>query len=875
MVDVSESARVDWRGRWIWASYVSSRRGGPVGRPAETVPIRREEVNVYLLARHRVEVDPGLPLERATLHITADSRYKLFINGKYIGRGINRCEAFYWYYDTYDLTGDLRVGDNVLAIHARYYGLDFAYYTRPGGRGLDRLNAGKGGLLFDLELAYAGGRVEWVGSGVDTRVVVNSGEKSDVPLKNDALGFVEVFDSREVPRDWNELDFDDSGWERPLVLDYPVKTLIPDENHPLHEHVEFPSEVLRVGENPDANLELDEEDKAEVDFNVEHMLEGPIGGLAKFDVEGVDALVGGRGPCVVTPRAGSDGRVLAIFLRFEREVVGYPRLVVEGPAGTVVDIIPSEKARDDLPALDFLATKRGSRLVLRGGKQFFEQWDWEGYLYVLLKVRNLSGRLTIHQVATNVTHMRLEERGKFECSDPALGDLWRACAHTLKCCAIDGYLDCPSREQRSYLGDAYTEALVANACFGEARLTKKLIYDTAFGQRKDGITYSFHPGDAIEQNHIIPDYCFYWMQIAEDYHAYYGDERALRDLYPHFVRALDWFWKYVDPDTGLLSDLPYWTFIDWSFPRDKPGKWAILNAQFADVLRFVGSLAGQFGDTFHAEKYSSHAAAIRPTIDATFWDEGEGCYRDYYHEGGLHGLSFMTNAYLVVKGITDDPAKVESIVDRVFDHPSSEENERAQIDDYYTKRQSHHAFGEALKERVVVAQPFFMHHVNKFFVQAGRTDLLAKFLRKWLPMLQLGPTKTIWETWSIHGSECHAWAATPAHDLSIYVLGVSPLAPGFGVLGIAPNPLDLEWARGTYPTCRGDVGVSWSTKKDSGGLVLEVEVEVPPGIPEAWFTPPAILGKSLKRLIVGGEELPLEGRVRLPRGASELQAWYE
>ena len=67
-------------------------------------------------------------------------------------------------------------------------------------------------------------------------------------------------------------------------------------------------------------------------------------------------------------------------------------------------------------------------------------------------------------------------------------------------------------------------------------VTKKLIYDCAFGQRKDGITYSFHPGDYEIQTHIIPDYCLYWIQLTADYYRYYGDEQALADLYPHFLR---------------------------------------------------------------------------------------------------------------------------------------------------------------------------------------------------------------------------------------------------------------------------------------------------------------------------------------------------
>ncbi len=810
MVDVSNRARMDWHGRWIWAAMDAISKKASVARQGmRKKGMVDDATNTYCLVRHAFDVKPGL--KTAMMCITVDSRYKLFINGQYVGRGLNRCEAYYWYYNRYDITRFLREGRNVIAIHARYYGLDFAFYTGPGSKGRRIENAGNGGIMFDVELAYRENEVQRFGSGKDTRIIVNEGERSDMPLKNDALGFIEEFDARLVPRDWNETDFQDDNWKSPVILDYPVKTLLLDENHPLHEEVVFPSGFLVIGENDDVNYDMDEEDKEEhIDFCMQHMFEGPVQPLAHFSVENEANLLSGAGCCDIVPKDGSRGKVLSLYVRFPHEMVGYPRVVVDGPAGTVIDIIPSEKMENNLPRLDFTSTKRGSRVVLRGGKQFFEQWDWEGYLYMLVKIRDLSGPLKIHVMATNRTHMRVTKQGSFACNDDGLNRLWKACALTVLCCAIDGYLDCPSREQRAYLGDAYPEALIANACFGEARLTKKLIYDTAFGQRQDGITYSFHPGDAVLQVHIIPDYCLYWMQLARDYYQYYGDEQALVDLYPHFLLAIEWFWKYIDPSTGLISDLPYWTFIDWSFGHDKPGKWAILNAQFMDVLQFVGGLATKFGDHVRAKQFLDKAATLREKIDQTFWDPAEGCYRDFLHQGKLHQLSYMTNAYLVLHEVTTDATKITSILARIFEFPGSEENIAAQIDGFYTKRMSHHAFGDTLKERVVVAQPFFQHHVHKFFSKIGRSDLIMKYVQKWVPMLDIGKTGTIWETWSIDGSECHAWAATPAYDLSTYWLGVRPSKPGFESVEVAPTFHGLERVEGVFPACKGDIAVAWT-----------------------------------------------------------------
>ena len=862
MVDVSDISRVKWYGKWIWDHDVTARRIRTMGGKEIYVGIKPEEQNTFKLIRKTFEVDSDL--ECATINITADSRYKLFVNGRYVGRGINRCEDYYWYYNTYDITDYLQSGKNVIAISARFYGKPLAYYTPPKLAGRSISNSGKGGVLFDVNLHYATGDLDkdvWFGSDNECKIITNPAEKSDMPIKNGCLGVIEELDSSKLPKSWNEVDFDDDEWREPKIYDYPIKTLIIDENAPLDEEFYVPERILDIGQSNDirSDDDMDDEDLEEMDFCVEHMLEGKPEPNKSFQVINQSAILTGDDICEIRPNQQSDGKVLSIFVKFPKEMVGYSRIIVDGPKGTIVDLIPSEKMQNNLPALDFMSNKRGVRFVLRGDKQFLEQWDWEGFCFMMVKIRNLNGPLKIYKLGANTIHMRTEQKGRFVCDNEDLNELWEVCAHTVLCCGTDAYLDCPSREQRAYLGDAYPEALIANACFGEPRLTKKLIYDTAYGQREDGITFSFHPGDAKAECHIIPDYCFYWIQITKDYYQYYGDEKVLIDLYPHFIRALDWFWKYIDSETGLLSDVPYWLFIDWSFPHDKPGKWAILNTQFMDVLNFIADLAEKFNDKDKERKYRKQANRLKKSIDDLFWDDNEGCYRDYYHEGELHGFSQMTNAYVVLMDVAPEE-KWGSVIERIFDFPGAEENDKKQIDAFYLKRLSHHAFGDRLKEMVVVAQPFFMHQVNKFLFKVGRTDLLMKYLKKWIPMLKLGPTKTIWETWSIAGSECHAWAATPAYDLSTYWMGISPMAPGFAEVKIAPTFQELKQVEGTYPTCKGNVNVKWAKSTTEDGVLIDLDIELPDEIATGIFIVPSYNGKQPQKV---DTQLDIVSRIHL------------
>ncbi len=473
-MDVSERAKTQWHGKWIWSSHFTPRRMIVLGGRSLPTGLSKEDVNTFVLMRHRFTISERL--KGAILNITADSRYKVFINGIYIGRGINRCESNYWYYDQYTVLKALKEGENVIAVRARWFGWDTAYYTAPEYPGGSKQKAAKGGVLFDLQLEYENGKEEVIGSGEKTRVIQDPSEKQDMPLRNGCLGFIEELDTSKLPKMWNEVGFDDSTWEEAFLLDYPITTLLRDENNPRDEKFYYPKKILNIGECDDCIQDLDEEDLAEMDFNIFHKIEYPPSEITSFEIKNGEGIKREGEIMEIVPKEGSENKVFAMFVQFEKEMVGYPQLIVEGGEGTIIDIIPSEKKYDNFnPGIDCFSNKRGVRFILRGDKQFLEAWTWEGYLYMLVKIRNISEPLKIYKLGTNFTHMRVVKKGKFVCDNEQLNDLWEVCAHTLLCCAIDGYLDCPSREQRSYLGDAYPEALIANACFGEPRLTKKLI----------------------------------------------------------------------------------------------------------------------------------------------------------------------------------------------------------------------------------------------------------------------------------------------------------------------------------------------------------------------------------------------------------------
>ncbi len=158
--------------------------------------------NFYLAARKPFVLDAAP--EDATLHISADSRYVLYVNGRRIGRGPNRCWPFDQQYDSHDVARHLRVGENVIAVLVHHLGVS-TYQYMPG----------RGGLIVRLEAdgeTLAQSDATW-------KVAPHTGWRRFVPRAAMQMGWAEQFDAREdLGGAWVTSEFDDSAWESAVEI---------------------------------------------------------------------------------------------------------------------------------------------------------------------------------------------------------------------------------------------------------------------------------------------------------------------------------------------------------------------------------------------------------------------------------------------------------------------------------------------------------------------------------------------------------------------------------------------------------------------------------------------------------------------------------
>lgn len=140
-------------------------------------------------------------------NITADTRYRLFVNGHYVCRGPESGDAYRKYYDTIDISPWLRQGENCIGVQVLHYAM--------GDDGIKRFAFGPTALAPSL---YGGLCVfsENDAADFDTRggwkYHNDDGHSFTAPRMAKYAGDMERVNFTKRPLGWMLPDFDDSGW---------------------------------------------------------------------------------------------------------------------------------------------------------------------------------------------------------------------------------------------------------------------------------------------------------------------------------------------------------------------------------------------------------------------------------------------------------------------------------------------------------------------------------------------------------------------------------------------------------------------------------------------------------------------------------------
>ncbi len=514
--------------RWIWDDR---------GQPRE---------NHYVEFRRELVLDQP-PANDATLYLSSDSNYVLWINGAFVDCGQYSDFPDAKVFDALEVGKYLRQGKNVLCILVYHYGKTCHVYLK-----------GDPGLVYVLET----GSVR-IPSDAETWCRTSKAYTSGPLYQINQFILFGFHYGADKEDDWTSLDYRrEDGWSKAQIRDNPAfKSGIVLRDRPVKK--------LRIRERVGAEI------VAQGVFLRKDEAGRSVGQLMQSDYlsyRTLKAVSRGRfdgrlpsesGLSVNTDVRGPDEGIY-LLVDLGQEEAGFLDLEADATSGTVVDIAFGEQLDDLRVRAAEHDRYYAVRYVCRGGRQTYTHYIKRlAYRYLQLHVLvPRGGSFRLHYAGLRPSEYPLERGGGFECQDSLHNRIYQVCARTLQLCMHEHYEDTPLREQALYGMDSRNQALCGYYCFGNYDFAAASFDLLAHGQREDG----FLPLVAPSYNRItIPHYSMLWINAVWDYCLYSGRTEAAAKHLPVVERILESCLKYVE--NGLMTaprGLGYWHNYEWS-----------------------------------------------------------------------------------------------------------------------------------------------------------------------------------------------------------------------------------------------------------------------------------------------------------------------
>jgi hypothetical protein len=765
-------ARIDLApARWIW------------------LPCERTLANTFVLFRREIEIDGEAASARGW--VSADSRYRLFVNGRRVQWGPAPCDPRSYEADPVELARWLVPGRNVIGAEVLYY-----------GHGEGTWPLGKPGFLFALRIEDAAGRVSEVVSDASWRVLLDRAHRPGQFKRWYLRALQEDFDARLRPAGWSEPGFTgDAAWTAPQVLDVPA-----DRPAAAGSHYDYLTDggidpagaVVRAREVPLVREtfltvgRLVRSGRVRWLRDPRDWFEYRVPGSFEI-VDHTAAAPSGEGAWQLQPPAGEGA-----FATFElpEQMVGFPFLTVDAPAGTVVEVTTQESHDPAGPA--WLDTHRFSwaRFVCREGENRFEAFDYESLRFLQVHVHEAAGPVVLRDVGVRRRSYPWPKAPTFACAEPKLQRVFEASFNTLVNAAQETIVDGMGRERQQYSGDGAHLLHATRLACGDRQLARRFLRTYPMGLAPDGYFLDCWPAfdrlNRVAQRQVgatswgpLLDHGVTLVYDAWRHYRETGETDLPLDLYPRFVRFADYLLARRGKD-GLLP-VEGWgvpaVWIDNCFPRPRHKQCAfnlfaaaILKTALADLAALAGDAAGQ-------KRWAAASDALLAAAVGRFWSRERGLFVGNLPWEDEEGGARLDDRSLATALLFDQcpEGRAREAVAALASPPAS----------------------------MGVSYPANSHWRMQALARHGRIDAVLKELReRWAAMPSVVYNNTTSEDWAVRPDSPDQWshcAVGPLFVLYMDVAGIRPGAPGFEKAEIRPQLGDLAGLELTAHTPRGPI----------------------------------------------------------------------
>jgi len=724
------------------------------------------EFGVYLF---RKEISIHSKPEKFIIHVSADNRYKLYVNGIYVCNGPARGHLFKWNFESIDISSYLQPGKNIISSMV----WNFADH-RP----LAQIT-GQTGLIIQ-----GNSNIESIANTNTSWVVLKDSAYKPLPVNINqyyAMGAGENFNSEKYPWNWMDKDCSISGWKHAREVETAKPAGCMGEWGGPSLHLLSPREIPFMEEKTQRFFKVRRSDIANIP---EEFLKGKVPVTISANSKAKILMDHNELTTAYPVLSFSKGRKSAIKLTY---------------AESLFDSNGNKGNRNDIENKQI--TGNSDVIVCDGGNnRVFQTLWWRTFRYIELEIETKDEPLVLNDFYSIYSAYPFEEKASFHCDNPQLKDIWDVGWRTQRLCANETFFDCPYYEQLQYIGDTRIQALVSTYVSGDSRLTKNAIAALRESQLPTGITQSRFPA---YQTQIIPTFSLVWVTMVYDYWMLNDDPAFVKSMIPGMQETLNWFSSRVD-STGMAGPVEWWSFVDWTYskgwdngnpPAAHTGGSSIISLQFVYTLEKASDVFKAFKMNDIADEYKNLANKIKKSVFENCFDVRKGLIADSPEKSTF---SQHANVLAILTGTfpkTTDKARIISAI--------LNDKDLAQCTLY------------------------FRFYLFEALEKAGQADQFLAALNPWKEMLNAGLT-TFAETPDPARSDCHAWSASPVYYFLSLVSGIKPASPGFNSVRVEPSFGSLKTIDATMPHKLGNIHVKLQKDNENrvtGEIALPVQLD--------------------------------------------------
>jgi alpha-L-rhamnosidase len=501
-----------------------------------------------------------------TARMSADQRYRLYINGKLAARGpVDSGQDWRggttgrWFYDYRDLTAFFRKGTNVIT--SEVFQAWFVGHT---------VSRGHPGFLFEAEVTLPDQSRLKLKTDESWRAIPADYFSKASKKPTGRL----IYEAAKEPAGWRLSGFDDTAW--------PPCTVVADIWSPL-----TPSEIPPLME-------------------------------ARYPVKRIERVSG----AVAVPNHPFEAGQ-SVFVKsnggfsvvFDRELSAYPTLKIKGGKGAQVTVMTNQR---NAPG-----ATRAAVMKLGDGVQFFDFPFIDGLNTINLLVTNVTSPVEFQDVGAVFTSQPVLYQGSFTCSDETLNRIWKISRWAAQMCLQTQHVDSPNhQEPLCDAGDYVIEAMANYYAFGQPWLARQDLRKIAWILKSENYQ-NFHTSYSMAWLQMLLDYYDYTgdkslvaelspyvFELLDTYTGWRGKSGIISEA-PNYM-FMDWV-----TIGGFACHHPP-AVIGQGY----------LTAFYCHGLDQARRVAQIVGDPVLAEKYQKLRRETAAAFNRELWVGNKGLYRD-------------------------------------------------------------------------------------------------------------------------------------------------------------------------------------------------------------------------------------------------------